>query len=119
MIKKKIALLSFGLLFLAGAYAYACGGSSCSGSSCGGGCSCGKVKHANHQCSDMSVTEIPVKAVDVGNKNCPIEGAKIGSMGDPVKITYKGKIYNLCCASCLEKFQVDPEKYSKVSEDMK
>lgn len=67
----------------------------------------------------MSVTQIPIKAVDVGNKNCPIEGAKIGSMGDPVKTTYKGKIYNLCCASCLKKFQVDPEKYSKVSEDLK
>lgn len=116
---KRIFLL-LGMSILLCGQAFACGGGACSDKgSCGGGCSCGKANHASHQCTDASVTQIPIKAVDIGNKKCPIEGAKIGSMGDPVKTAYKGIIYNLCCASCLEKFQAGPEKYSKISESMK
>ena len=50
-------------------------------------------------------------AVEVGNKICPVSGDKIpapgekGDMGDnPVKIEYKGKIYNLCCPMCVKDF---------------
>lgn len=62
-------------------------------------------------------------AVEVGNKICPISGDKIpapgekGTMGDePVKVEYKGKIYNLCCAMCVKDFKKNPEKYSAVAE---
>ena len=64
------------------------------------------------------------KAVEVGNKFCPVTGDKIpvpgekGTMGDePVKYEYNGKIYNLCCKMCMKDFKKNPEKYSKIAED--
>ncbi len=64
------------------------------------------------------------KAIEVGNKICPVSGDKIlapgekGTMGDePVKYEYNGKIYNLCCPMCIKDFKKNPEKYSKITED--
>ena len=61
------------------------------------------------------------KAVEVGNKICPVSGDKIpapgekGTMGDnPVKVEYKGKIYNLCCPMCVKDFKKNPNKYSAI-----
>ena len=63
------------------------------------------------------------KAVEVGNKICPVSGDKVpdlgekGTMGDnPVKMEYKGKIYNLCCPMCVKDFKKDPEKYSAITD---
>lgn len=62
-------------------------------------------------------------AVEVGNKICPVSGDKVpapgekGTMGDkPVKVEYKGKIYNLCCPMCVKDFKKNPEKYSAVAQ---
>lgn len=63
------------------------------------------------------------KAVEVGNKICPVSGDKIpapgetSAMGEVVKYEYKGKIYNLCCTMCAKDFKKDPEKYSKIAEE--
>ena len=63
------------------------------------------------------------KAVEVGNKICPVSGDKILSagqkseMGETVKYEYNGKVYNLCCKMCVKDFKKDPEKYSKIAED--
>ena len=63
------------------------------------------------------------KAVEVGNKICPVSGDKVpapgekGAMGDkPVKIMYEGKIYNLCCPMCIKDFKKNPEKYSAIAD---
>lgn len=44
------------------------------------------------------------------NKLCPVMDEAI----DP-KITYeyKGKVYGLCCESCIDEFKKDPEKFAK------
>ncbi|MDD4953497.1 MAG: YHS domain-containing protein [Candidatus Omnitrophica bacterium] len=58
------------------------------------------------------------KPQDVGNKMCPVTGLKID---EKTKATYeyKGKIYNFCCAMCIDEFKKDPEKYiKKVEEEM-
>lgn len=57
------------------------------------------------------------KAVEVGNKICPVSGEKVGEMGEIVKYEYNGKIYNLCCPMCQKDFSKNPEKYSKIAED--
>ena len=63
------------------------------------------------------------KAVEVGNKICPVSGDKIpapgekGDMGEAIKYEYNGKIYNLCCKMCVKDFKKNPEKYSKIAED--
>jgi len=54
--------------------------------------------------------------VEVGNKHCPVSGEETGKMGPAIKITYNGKVYNLCCSGCIAKFKSDPEKYSKIAE---
>jgi len=52
------------------------------------------------------------KAADIGNKICPVTGETIQ---EDTKATYeyKGKIYNFCCASCIDDFKKDPTKYIK------
>jgi YHS domain-containing protein len=61
-------------------------------------------------------------AVEVGNKICPVSGDKVpapgekGQMGSPVKIMYKGRIYNLCCPMCVKDFKKNPEKYSAIAD---
>ena len=64
------------------------------------------------------------KAVEVGNKICPVSGEKVplpgekGDMGtEAVKYEYNGKIYSLCCPMCIKDFKKDPEKYSKIADD--
>lgn len=56
------------------------------------------------------------KAVDAGNKICPVTGVKIN---EKIKATveYEGKIYNFCCAMCIDEFKKDPQKYIKIVEE--
>ena len=58
------------------------------------------------------------KAVDAGNKICPVGGEKID---EKMKATYEyeGKIYNFCCAMCIDDFKKDPQKYIKKIEEEK
>ena len=49
--------------------------------------------------------------VEVGNKICPVSGEKVGEMGEPGKVEYKGKIYSLCCPMCEKDFLKDPEQF--------
>lgn len=59
------------------------------------------------------------KPADVGNKICPVSGEEIDQK---LKATYeyKGKIYNFCCAMCIDSFKSNPEKYiKKVEEELK
>ena len=73
----------------------------------------------NHQ----EGTEANSKAVEVGNKICPVSGDKIpvpgekGDMGEAVKYEYNGKIYNLCCKMCVKDFKKNPAKYSKIADE--
>jgi len=61
-------------------------------------------------------TDATVKAVDAGNKVCPVMGNVID---EKYKATYeyKGKIYNFCCPMCIEEFKKDLEKYIKIVEE--
>lgn len=56
-------------------------------------------------------------AVEVGNKFCPVSGGPVGQMGDPYKVEYEGRVYNLCCKMCERDFKADPEKYSQIAEE--
>ena len=53
---------------------------------------------------------------EVGNEVCPVSGEEVN---DESKATYEyqGKIYNLCCAACIEAFKDDPQKYVKIVEE--
>jgi YHS domain-containing protein len=42
---------------------------------------------------------------------CPVTGAKLGSMGDPIKMLVDGKPLYLCCQGCVAKVKNAPETY--------
>lgn len=73
--------------------------------------------HTEHKHSIVETTESVISEgpVDVGNKICPVSGEKID---EKMKATYEyeGKIYNFCCAMCIDEFKKDPQKYIKKVE---
>ncbi len=87
------------------------------------------AQEAQSKARDAQVVVITEKtsaskdAVEVGNKICPVSGEKVPALGEkntmgdkPVKIEYKGKIYNLCCPMCVKDFKKNPEKYSGIAD---
>lgn len=44
-------------------------------------------------------------------KVCPVTGAKLGSMGDPILVEVEGKKVWTCCAACPPKLKAEPAKY--------
>lgn len=44
---------------------------------------------------------------------CVVSGEKLGGMGEPYVITYKGQEVRFCCEYCKPKFDKDPEAYLK------
>ena len=57
-------------------------------------------------------------AIDTGNKICPVLGEPID---EAAKTTYEyeGKIYNFCCAGCIDEFKKEPQKYiDKVDQEL-
>jgi YHS domain-containing protein len=57
-------------------------------------------------------------ALEIGNKICPVSGEKTNEETKAI-YEYKGKIYNLCCAACIEEFRNNPEKYVQIIEKEK
>ncbi|MEN9308644.1 MAG: hypothetical protein RL173_2576 [Fibrobacterota bacterium] len=56
------------------------------------------------------------KAHRVGNKHCPTDGEKLGAMGKPISVIYKGELVELCCAGCPKEFGNDPDKYLAIAK---
>jgi len=74
----------------------------------------------NEQAASVSGQQTPEKAVNAGNRICPVSGEKVGQGMEPATYEYKGKAYNFCCTSCIEEFKKDPEKYiKKVEEELR
>lgn len=46
-------------------------------------------------------------------KTCIVSGDKIGEMGKPVTLTYKGQEMKFCCKDCVKDFKKDPDKWIK------
>jgi len=43
--------------------------------------------------------------------SCPVAGAKLGSMGDPVDIVVANRLVRFCCASCKPTFMKEPARH--------
>lgn len=56
------------------------------------------------------------KATRVGNKHCPTDGMKLGSMGAAASVIYKGQVVDLCCQGCAGEFATDPGKYLAIAK---
>lgn len=46
---------------------------------------------------------------------CPVTGAKLGSMGEPVPVVVGGETVYVCCAACVDKLHSDPQRYLRPS----
>jgi len=46
--------------------------------------------------------------------NCPVSGDALGEMGKPYVFVYKGQEVKLCCPSCKDDFDKNPDKYMKM-----
>ncbi len=44
---------------------------------------------------------------------CLVSDEKLGEMGDPFKLVYKGQEFKLCCKNCKKDFDKNPDKYVK------
>jgi YHS domain-containing protein len=42
---------------------------------------------------------------------CIVSDDKLGEMGKPISIDYKGQQVSFCCKSCIGSFEKDPSKY--------
>ncbi len=50
------------------------------------------------------------------NTICPVSGDKVGELGKPVYVEYKGKKIGFCCRDCPKDFKKDPEKFAALAE---
>jgi YHS domain-containing protein len=57
----------------------------------------------------------PAKYVsaDENKVTCPVSGSTFNKSDAAGSMEYKGKTYHFCCDNCKEKFEKDPEKYTK------
>jgi Cu(I)/Ag(I) efflux system membrane fusion protein len=44
-------------------------------------------------------------------KICPVTGLKLGSMGNPIKLTVNDQAVFVCCSSCEKRLQESPDEY--------
>jgi len=115
MKKTIVAIFVIGLAIAglaAVSFAASCGGQSSSAMS-------EKAQGMEEATAEMSGQATPSQApVNVGNKTCPVSGEALGQEGmEPVTYEHEGKVYNFCCAACIEEFKKDPAKYSALAEE--
>jgi len=68
--------------------------------------------------SNPPTTEVAAEtADDYPMKTCPVSGEELGSMGKPVIVEHEGTTVKLCCKSCIEDFNADPEKYTAMVKE--
>ena len=75
----------------------------------------GKTYHfCMEGCKEKFVKE-PQKYIsaDENKVTCPVSGSTFNKSDAFGSMEYKGKTYYFCCAGCKEKFEKDPEKYTK------
>lgn len=59
----------------------------------------------------LRAADIPPAALPYPLKTCIVSDDRLGEMGKPVMIDYKGQQVGFCCKSCVGDFEKDPAKY--------
>ncbi len=81
--------------------------------------SCCQASPASSETNPQAAPSDSDKEAIKKQKTCPVSGQALGSMGEPIKVTAKGRSIFLCCSGCVKKFQADPEKYFKKLDEQK
>ena len=61
--------------------------------------------------ADPDMGGMNMAASDYPLVTCPVTGAKLGSMGEPIDVEVQGRIVKVCCGGCVAAVKADPEKY--------
>jgi hypothetical protein len=69
--------------------------------------------------SHITAAESTDKGLIAKQKICPVTGAPLGSMGNPVKVVVKDRTVFLCCAGCKAKFLAATDTYLKKLDEKK
>lgn len=75
----------------------------------------GSVSYSAAECSLSHVSDNADGKIV--NDRCPVMGNKVGS-DTPYKTAYEGKTIGFCCASCVDSFNKNPEKYEANLKDV-
>jgi Cu(I)/Ag(I) efflux system membrane fusion protein len=67
------------------------------------------VRRAPTSLGDKMVRPVSLTAEE--QKVCPVTGAKLGSMGEPVAVEVKGRTVWVCCQACPPRLRADPDRY--------
>ena len=46
-----------------------------------------------------------------GQRNCPVTGEALGSMGPPIPVNVQGQTVYVCCQGCSKRLLREPDKY--------
>lgn len=71
----------------------------------------GLEANADGEATDNVLRPASDESVIAAQKVCPVTGAKLGSMGKPVRASVDGRSVFLCCAGCREKLASQPSYY--------
>lgn len=128
--------LAISTVFLLAAISAGCQGTGCQGGACHEvGSSTDPAYSLNHRSSGPMPTTVsegaargavpatpttpsPSRLPELNQTTqqlCPVTGAKLGSMGEPVAVVIGGQTVYVCCTGCVEKVEQDPEKYLRTS----
>lgn len=93
----------------------------CAGSrtSCQGGC-CRNAQSTRRTAKRSEVdqkTDEDREKPKYVQKNCPVTGEKLSSMGSPIPVTVEGRTIQVCCKACVSAVQKNPETYLKIVDD--
>lgn len=82
--------------------------------------------HAEHLTSATAIAADERAALSDSDKEaikkqkiCPVSGQALGSMGDPIKVTAKGRSIFLCCSGCVKSFKLTRRSTSRSSTSRK
>lgn len=67
--------------------------------------------------TDQSATKEQSSSTEYPLTTCVVSGEELGSMGEPVVVEHGGTKVKLCCDQCIDKFNSDPAKYTKMVTD--
>jgi len=81
-----------------------------------------QARGLDDECCVVEPTEVKTTPVaidmtgktDMKNTKCIVLGDDVGTSKNMVE--YQGKVYHICCDSCIATFNKDPEKYVKALE---
>ena len=78
-------------------------------------CCAGCINHFNSK-ADQYLSELDRKVIEdqrpaYPTTTCPVSGAELGGMGDPVEKVFANRLVRFCCSGCIDEFKKHPARY--------